>query len=288
MADSSDVSNALVAAVDAVRVSLGATWSIYRGYPEADALDNELAHGDVHVTVNERDGFTRLTTRYPDVAVEMPRVPVTLTVSVVGNVATFAGTCSTDQIAGVQAGSMAWVTRCVANDTPAAVAARLAAASSGSVAGAAVTLAGLVTARTGRDGATVRPTRQQEVGYSICIWCADPATRDAVGSAIDAALSDVTFLTLADASGSRLTWMGGRTTDRAENSNLYKRELYYRAEYTTTIAGSATPALFPGVVLDGNGARQGLGAFPPVVRVRVDGSGNPIVDVAGNLIGEYA
>jgi hypothetical protein len=285
MADSPDVMNALVAKIDAIR-GLD-SWRIYRGFPTAQSLDGELKNGAVHVTVNERGGVFRLTEGYLTDAVELPRSPVTLTVIVSGMTATFAGTCTVDQIAGIRAGVTAWATRCVANDTPAAVAARLATASGGTSSAASVTLAGLTDARTGRDSPTVRPTRQQEVGYSACVWCADPGTRDAVGGKIDAALSDVQFLYMPD-SAARLIGMGGRTTDRSENASLYKRELYYLARYSTTIAGSGTPALWVGAVFNGNGALNGLGALPPFTTVQVDANGNPLVDLRGNLIGGYA
>ena len=128
MADQADVARALEDVADAVRVAQGATWTVYRGYPEAAALDAEIKAGDVHVTVNPRPGgFTRNTTRYlQQDAVTVRPVP-SLTVAVDGDTATFGGTADPGQAAGVQVGHAAWVTRTQAGDTPPAVASGLAA-----------------------------------------------------------------------------------------------------------------------------------------------------------------
>lgn len=265
MADSSDVETALLQAIEAVRVSLDATWSIYRGSPEAAALDVELAAGDVHVTVNARTGFWRNTTSYPNREIELPRAAATLTVSLAGQVATFAGTCGTDEIAGVQVGNTAWVVRCSTGDTPDTVAATLATASGGTASGAALTLANILAARTGRDGATLREVRRQEQQFTIRVRCADPEVRDAVSAAIDAVLADTTFLTLVDGSAGRITGAGADTNDRAQSASLYARDINVLVDYPTTIRMPRTPVLFQGTraATGAGGATIIFGAVAP-------------------------
>ncbi len=249
MADLSDVEDALAAAVEAARVAAAQSWRISRGWPEAALLDRATASGVVLVTISPREGFTRNTTRYPNEEWALPAVPPTLTVAVSGTIATFAGACSPDQLAGVQAGSTAWAYRCVDADTPATVAAALGAMSGSSVSGSALTLPGLLAARTGRDGLTLRPTRNQEVGFAVIVWASDPAKRDAAASAIDAALSDIEFLALADGSAGRIIGAGSRSSDKAENASLFRRDLYFGVDYATTISTVRPPVLWPGITI---------------------------------------
>ena len=248
MADQSDVETALVNAIEAVRVAQGAAWDVFRGWPEADALSRALAAGQITVTVTPRIGFARDTARYPSEEYDLPSVAPTLTVSVAGNVATFAGTCSTDQLAGVkvQSGNVT-AYRCGPGDTPSVVAAALATGCGGTAVGAVLTVPGLVSATTERDVTTLRPTRQQEMGFAVNVWAPDPITRDTVAGAVDEALSDQDFLILADGSAGRLKWAGSRSTDRAQNDNLYQRDLYYSVDFSTTITATRTPILFPNV-----------------------------------------
>lgn len=249
MADLSDVEDALAAAVEAARVAAAQSWRISRGWPEAALLDRATASGIVLVTISPREGFNRNTTRYPNEEWPLPAVPPTLTVAVSGVTATFAGTCSPDQLAGVQSGTTAWSYRCVDTDTPITVATALGTASGGAVSGAALTLSGLVAARTGRDGLTLRPTRNQEVGFAVIVWASDPAKRDAAASAIDAALSDIEFLALADGSAGRIIGAGSRSSDKAENASLFRRDLYFSVDYATTISAARPVVLWPGFSL---------------------------------------
>lgn len=255
MADISDVAKALQALVQGVRNTEFPTGIVLYGWPGSAEIAG--AQRAPLVTVWQRAGHVRNSTRYPVRELYAPEVAPTLTVSRSGDVATFAGTCSPDQIAGVQVGTTAWAVRCGANDTPTTIAAALAALSGGSATGPAVTLAGMVNARTGRDRTAYRITRQQEVGFSVIVWTPDPIVRDQVASAIDAVLSDVEFLSLGDCISGRLTWAGSVSIDRAQNSDLYSRQLHYNVDFPTTRAFKRTPVLFPGATLAPGNVREG-------------------------------
>ncbi len=258
MADIADVEVALREAVQAARSGIGGTYPVYRGWPAPATLDASLATGKPVVTVYSRAGFSRTTTRFPNEEVELARTTPTLTASMAGNVVTFGGAGGPAQLAGVQVGTTAYSVR--AAGMPASVAAALAAIVPGATAsGAVLTVPGLVSARTGADGGTLRPTRQMQQGFSVIVWSPDPAQRDAISSAIDAALSDISFLSLADGSHGHLTYSGTTVTDKAENAGLYRRDINLLVEYSTTIAAVRSPVLFEGQAL-----RPGVTVAPAV------------------------
>lgn len=123
----------------------GLTIKAYRGWPDADRLNKDLASEYAHVSVFP-DNITRLATRFlaewePSAT---PAVPA-LTALVAGNSVTFGGTAAPGQAAGLALGDApypsTWVYRPVAGDTPATVAAAFAAMIPGaSAAGAVLTL----------------------------------------------------------------------------------------------------------------------------------------------------
>lgn len=245
MADVSDVQDAIVTAIEAARVAVGGTWSIARGFPEPAVLDAAMKAGVVLVTVFMRTGYHRLTTRFPNAEHELPRVAPTLTMTVAGITVTVAGVCSPDQIAGVKGRAGEFSTRCAVGDTPTTVAGRLAGA--GRVSGPVLTVPGLVAARVARDVATVRPTRQQEVGITVTVWSTDPGQRDDTSRTIDAWLSDDNqrFLRLNDGSAAWVRSAGGQQTDKAQMSAVYRQDIFLNVEFSTLIQATRPTVLFP-------------------------------------------
>lgn len=270
MADQSDVETALAGIVGGALYPAGleegctvagAICRIYRGWPTRAALDADLAAGRVNVSIGGISGSNQLTTRYPDRwRVANPVVPA-LSVSVSGDVATFAGTAAPGQLAALLVDGRAAVHRTVSGDTPAAVAASLAAellqvGIAASANGAAVTCAGArsVVARVVADQTATRETRRQRQHFVVTCWCADPTMRDAIGSAIDAALSGIDFIGLDDGSSGRLLFVASVTSDRWEDATLYRRELTYSVEYATTITEVQTSMIVGGTEIAPDGA----------------------------------
>ena len=131
MADQADVETVLAGLVSGVLYPqgvtapsvLGVVCRVYRGWPNSAALDADLAAGVVNVTVFPQAGHERNTTRWPDECALQAWVSPTLTVSVDGVTATFAGAAGLGQVAGLLVDGVAVVHRLVGNDTPASVAA---------------------------------------------------------------------------------------------------------------------------------------------------------------------
>jgi hypothetical protein len=266
MADQSDVEAALVGVIGgalypnglmAACVVPGAVCRVYRGWPLPAALDLDLVAGVTNISVASAPGQGQNTTRWPDLWIPQTQTAPTLTASVSGDTVTFGGTAAVGQVAAVVADT-AWAAwRLRPTDTPATVAAGLATALSSArlamASGAVLTVPGAIRliGRVEADQPTLRLSRRQLQVFRATVWCPDPATRDAVGGAIDAALSGIDFLGLADGTSGRLRYLGSTVSDKWEDAALYRRELTYAVEYPTTIAA--------------NLPRMAVGAFVPTL-----------------------
>ncbi|HTW27866.1 MAG TPA: hypothetical protein VME92_12120 [Acetobacteraceae bacterium] len=264
MADQSDVENSLVSVItgaiypngtDAAS-AIGVTCRIYRGWPNAAALDADLAAGYVNITVFPAEGEMRNTTRFAEDWQANP-VPPTLTASLAGNVATFAGSADTGQLAGILVDGQAYAYRTVDGDTPESVAANLAtqiqANRVATLSGATVTIpgAGEMLVRTVADAPSLLEIRRQEQVFRITAWCPTPALRDQVCSLVDSALSAARFIKLADGSTGRHRFQRTASYDQSQDASLYRRDLLYTVEYPTTQAVTQPSMLFGDLVLNG-------------------------------------
>src|ERR1700712_4838996 len=109
LADISDVEEALcrqiLAAVYPLGVGSGSATGvpvkIYRGWPANKTLNADLLAGTQTVTVFSRPNSTRDTSRYPRVWRTISRNAPTVTVSIIGNSATFSGTSGAGQLIGL-------------------------------------------------------------------------------------------------------------------------------------------------------------------------------------------
>ncbi len=267
MADQSDVESSLATLIEAIIYPQGAnaasilarTCRIYRGWPNTAALDADLAAGRLNVTIFPA-GEQANTTRWPDEFVVAAPVAPSLAISVAGNTATLEGAAGVGQLAGLLVDNLAVVHRTQAADTPALVAATLAAylrqaGRVAAVSGASVTVfgAGLLLGRVAADQSAQVQTRRQRQGFRITAWCPDPASRDAAASAIDAALSTQRFLALPDATFGRLRFVSSSVFDQSQDAALYRRDLLYSVEYATTITAMLPSMLFGDATLAANG-----------------------------------
>ena len=255
MADISDVEKALVDAVVAVVYPGGLSGSslngdnvrIYRGWPSPTGLSADLAAGTTNISVFSDPKTTRDTTRYPKVWKAADRTPITLEVALSGGEATFSGVGAAGLNAGVLVGGQGYAVPVGANQTPEAVAAALAAEITGAVARSAtvsVTALPITAARVEGSATAWQETRRQEQDITISLWCADPAGRDSLTSAVDSGLSGIDWLELADGTSTRLLFKGTDVTDTSENTDLYRRDLVYKVEYPTIVRQSTAAMLF--------------------------------------------
>lgn len=263
MADQSDVETALVALVSAALYPNGTgadsvpgmPCRIYRGWPNPTALDADLAAGRINVTIFAGEAATELTTRYPEEWEVSPVVP-TLTATVSGISVAFAGSADAGQAAGLLVDGKPYAYRVVANDTPALVAANLAALVRAdrivTLSGAILTIpgAGDLLARVVADAPAMREIRRQRQNFRLTCWCPTPASRDAAAVAIDSAFAAMNFITLADTSVARIRYAASTVFDQSQDASLYRRDLLYNVEYATTVVASQTSMLFGALALN--------------------------------------
>lgn len=260
MADQADVETALASLVanalypngTASACVIGNVCRVYRGSPNAPALDADLAAGNLHVSVAADAGRMRNVTRYPRVWTTVAPVPATLSVSVVAAAARFTGSCALGQLAGVEADGGLFAYAVQASDTPDTVASNLAAMLR--VAGWIVDYAGATiivpgterfAARIVNGAGALQEIKRQVQGFRVSLWCPDPTSRDAVAPVVDQALAALTFLALADGSAGRITFVSTEARDLDADATLYRRDLVYDVEYPTTLA-QMTPAMLFG------------------------------------------
>jgi len=252
MADQSDVEASLVQTIaqalypdGTLRPSVtGGTVRIYRGWPGAAALDADLAAGVVNVTIYPESVAQENTTRWlDDTQADVPQRPA-LVVTVAGNAATFAGDAAPGQVVGLIADGLAVVHRTQTGDTPAMVAAMLAAqlrtVRSALLQGTTVVVP-LVRRLEGRvfaDQSVRREVKRQRQRFRITCWCPDPVSRDRVAAAIDTTLAAIRFLVLPDGSSGRLRFAASEVTDRSESAALFRRDLIYTVEYPTLVTAN--------------------------------------------------
>lgn len=268
MADLSDVETVLAGLVthfiypqgtDAPSV-LNTLTRIYRGWPNQSALNADLAAGHVTITIFPDPAQHRITTRYIDPPTAGAPILPTLAADVAGTTATFSGTASLGQIAGLLVDNTAFVHRTAEGDTPDLVAAILASYIRTTrivqLSGAAVTIPGarLLIARVVADQQVQTETRRQQQGFRLTCWCPDPTTRDRAASTIDQGLSSQTFLSLPDLTTARLRQAGTVVFDQSQNAGLYRRDLLLSVEYATTTTTTLPAVIFGDARLTPNGA----------------------------------
>jgi hypothetical protein len=261
MADQADVEVALVTLVAGALYPNGTAEAsvpgpdcrIYRGWPNAAALDADLAAGRINVTVFPISEPTRITTRYTEAWLGTSPTPGLL-VEVLDNAVVFSGTAGPGQVAGILADGRTYVYRNQAGDTPALVAANLAAQAQSDwvvhLVGSEITLCGAVhvVARVAADASVLKEIRRQEQGFRITCWCPTPASRDAAAVAIDQALARQTFIDMPDTSCARIAYNGTAVFDQSQDALLYRRDLLYRIEYPTIINDNQSVMLFGDLV----------------------------------------
>jgi hypothetical protein len=262
MADISDVETAMVGVIAgslglptpysmgslAASPVAGVSLTVARGWPTKSVLTAALAAGQARVTVFPVANMTRLTSRYPLTWQTATDNAPTLTTTQATVTVTFGGSGGGGQVAGVLVGPgnppTGYSYRLTASDTPATVATAFAALIPGASASGPVLTIGsgtLINAAVVADQTAWRETRRQEVGIAVTCWCPTPASRDAIGTAVDAGFANLTdafgnltqFMPLPDGSAARLRYNTNHTDDAPDFDGLWRRDLRYMAEYPT-------------------------------------------------------
>ena len=261
MADISDVQSALVGLITGTLYPNGTGQPslinvpilVYAGWPDANTLDADLAAlnagnpaGRIHVSVFPRPEEQR-TTRFVDNWNVLTAPAPTLTITQVGQVVTLSGTVSTPQNVAVVTKAKAYLYAVQASDTLTSIATAVAALIPGATStGPSITLpAGfLVTAtRVGASGSFYRERKRQARSLQITVWANTDANRTAVAAPIDVALAAIEFVTLADGTSAWLRYQSSPILDSREQVQLYRRDLFYLADYATVQTTQATQVI---------------------------------------------
>lgn len=246
MADLSDVETVMAAYVGGVvypsgsggASAIGAPCQIERGWPNAVALDASLKAGNVTISVYAQQATERVTSRFQSQWQQLTQPAVTLTATVAGLSITIGGAVSAStQVVAIKANNLAYTYTAQSTDTPATIAAALAALIPGATSnGSVVSLAGgsQIAARVSGIGSMAREVRRQERGFQVVIWSPTPALRDAAASVVDSGFAAISILALPDGFAANIKYQRTFTSDQSENEDLYRRDLFYSVEYPTT------------------------------------------------------
>jgi hypothetical protein len=264
MADISDVEVALVNEAGAAIYPNGINQPPIGGYPcritrgdvNAEALNTDLATGTVNITIRAMDKMARNTTRYFNTwQASATQGTPPFAVQMTGTVATFSGVGGAGAIAGARVRGQAFVYATVAGDTPASVAAALAAQIAGaSASGAVLTLpsdGGTPVVVVYDNAQVITELRRQEQGFAVTVSANTPDARSIVAAALDTVFAGIDFLTLADGSGGRLRYHSTSIDDVPSRASLWKRTLIYTVEFGTTLTESVPEMVFGTLSLNG-------------------------------------
>lgn len=86
----------------------------------------------------------------------------------------------------------------------------------------------------GTVGSTVKEIKRQERQFQISVWANNPQDRGQTSGIIDAALSDVFRLPLADSTVANISYSRSTQIDKLQNEDIYRLDLFYQIEFATT------------------------------------------------------
>ena len=256
MPDQADVEQALASFIagalypegEAGAAAVGTLCRVYRGFPVAAPLEQDLLAGVAHVTVQPIADSVRTTTRYASEWVgAAPACP--LMAQSDGVTATFNGVAGPGLVAGVLVDGKAYVWRVTDASTPGIVAAVLAdmvrSDRPATLSGTTVAFPGArqVVARAVSDGEGGQELRRQEARFRVTLWCPSPDIRDTLGAFVDLALAGVAFLDVGGW-GCRVRASGGVSHDEGAAVPVWRRDLVYRIEYPTVLESRLPAMLF--------------------------------------------
>lgn len=263
MADISDVEQVFVDKIasalypgGASQASLfGALCRIYRGWPNAAALNSDLASGVVNITVLADNEPGRNTTRH------LPEWRVTstspgTTIRAIDGGIVVGGTPAVGDVVGALVDHVAYTYRIRAGDKAPQVAAGL---SKAIQADRLVSLnyttiiiydAPVIVTRVASDAVAAWESRRQEKDVRVTCWCPSPTMRDLVATASDQCLAETPFMVLPDETKVRVLYKNTSSHDQAQNALLYRRDLIYTAEYSTVSVALQPSMLFGDAVVN--------------------------------------
>lgn len=275
MADVSDVYNAFLTqlqtilypagppAPNDVSPLTGQVVRFYPGWPQAAALDNDIAAGISNVTVFAPKDTFRNTTRYELnwIQTSTPVIWLSAVVDNPGTHVTLSGAFPVPfilQNIGILCNGVGVAYQVLATDTLTTVAANLATLVSATItpatsSGPVISIPGAknLTVRIGGTGTAMLEVMRQEQYFHVTFWAPDNTTRYTLSTPFKLAIAKQEFLTLADGSGARVITRGDWSDDEPQKQTVYKRDLRYYVEYGTFDLQTQTQIIIQKTVLSG-------------------------------------
>ena len=265
MADLSDVEQAMADTVTSIVYPagssqpsiLGALCRVYRGWPNSGTLNADLSAGALNITIATDNDAGRTTTRYLPAWHSVSSRPG-LIAAATDQMIIISGNPTVGDVVGALIDGLSYAYRVLAEDTTAMVASNLnqliQSTRRATAAGPTVTIPGArsIKVRVVCDAQASFESRRQEKDLRVICWCPDPLIRDAVATAIDSAIDQLSFLALPDATKARIDYRNTATYDQAQNALLYRRDLVYTVEYPTITTVAQPSMLFGASDINGN------------------------------------
>jgi len=244
VADVSEVSTALVNLISAAIYPTGINnpsvvgfgVKIYAGWPDPVGLETDLKANIATVSVyprNDEKMIDRLLLDWTSLSVNTP----TLTATVSGQTLTIGGTVSLNyQFIGLMVDGVDYVYVVQTGDTLNSIAANIATLAGGVAVGAVVTFSSSYSliARVGFSGISIKEISAQQRTYQITVWANCWDKRDPVGIAVEQALKPVYRVLMPDGFYAILSFKGSHQDDSMQLRGVYKRDILFNVEYSTT------------------------------------------------------
>jgi len=246
MADVEEVAQTLASTITTLINAQGATpvpMTVAPGWPTSSDMNAVLKSRVAHISVFAQPGVTSNVTRFQwdwDVS-SNPTLTATATVNVAAGTVAFGGTVTLPLNVSVRATNKTYVYSAVTNDTPALVAAGLAALINvdqpASSVGGVLTISHKpldLSCTLGGQGTLIRENVREKQSFQITVWAANQATRVAISKAFEAALYGLNYITLPDGTAGMLLHMRSLVNDNSETEGLYRRDIICTVEYGIT------------------------------------------------------
>lgn len=273
------------------------------GTPTIEDVDAKINNGISIVSVTQMRGWSRNTTRFFPQRIKTSMNFATITAALESGVVTFGGIGSPNQIVSVLAGDTYYAYLAGADDTPATIAAAMAAQIPGGQSDGAVL--------TGFDIKSVNIAPWQtglfqvgtkEESYQVIIFATPCGDTDATnGYAVRAALGSMVsglqrlqrpngtytqWIGLPDGSQARVRFDRQQDDDTPKRFGIWRRWIHYRVEYDETIVENWPTLLAPLIIGVTDRVRiRWFGPGAPSSVLLTNGHGNLLTDAAGDILG---
>lgn len=286
MADLSDVVQALVTQVaiglypngTGAPSTLNKPVKVFGGWPGQAALESDLKVGSVQVSVYPRPEERNTSTMQRGYT-PLPRAEPGVVAAVSDNVVTFSGFPIPGDMVGLTLRGLplvatlnsTWVLDVVqtygdtpttplspsyayvvqAGDTPTSIATAFAVLIAGSIqTGPSLRVPNhQVDVNVAQSGSALVELKRQEKLFQVTVWANCYSSRDVAAAAVDVILADVYRLALPDGTEARTRYSHSVNDDGFQKSGVYRRDLFYFAEWATTKTKAFPATVAPALTL---------------------------------------